>query len=151
MAPLTISNIRWANVNDKTYDSMGMTRRCTAAAINVIKKFSGKRYEMNTNSISELSAAVENIIVTEMGYKPNVSTCTLRRHGLLKLEVKNGKGYAVFTMLAFAVKKANADRSSLDAKIEEKRSKEIATEDLVVTPEEEIADILSELYSFCDY
>ncbi len=114
MATLTTSNIRWANVQDRTFGKIGMTRRCTAAAINVIKKLSGKRYELATDAIGELNAAVENLITTEMGYKPNVSTSTLRRHGLLKYEVKDGKGYAVFTKLEFAIKRANADRKVLD-------------------------------------
>lgn len=114
MATLTTSNIRWANVQDRTFGKIGMTRRCTAAAINVIKKFSGKRYELATDAIGELNAAVTSLIETEMGYKPNVSTSTLRRHGLLKFEVKDGKGYAVFTQLKFALKRANADRKALD-------------------------------------
>ena len=109
MNTLTLSKIRWNNVTDRQFDKIHMTRRCTGAGINVLKLLAGKSYELATENIGELDKAVTELIRETMGHKPACSTSTLRRHGLLKYEIKNGKGYAVFTKYAYGVKRANAD------------------------------------------
>lgn len=93
------STLRWYDINDSIVPMEKMTGRCIEPAAAIIKSLGGKSFEI-TGNIGELDAAVKNLITDTLGYKPSISTSTLRRHGLLKYEVRDDKAYCVFTRFA---------------------------------------------------
>lgn len=116
MNALRESNIKWNEINDYVYnqyaskeDRIHMTKKCTEAGVDIIRTFSGKKFECDTDSITELSRTIEKHIIETMGYKPKCSLSTLRRHGLIKLAIINNKGYAAFTKSDFGEKRAKND------------------------------------------
>lgn len=94
---------------------MGMLRKTAAAAINVLKALGGSSYAIPCpNGIADIDGLIKKEIVDKLGYKPNISTSTLRRHGLLRMEIKDGIGYAAFASIQEGYKMANADRAAYE-------------------------------------
>lgn len=103
-------------INDITAaPGMGMLRKTAAASINILKKLGGTSYAIPCpNGIADIDNLIKKIITDTLGYKPNVSNSTLRRHGLLRMEIRDGIGYAAFASLDDGYKLANADRAAYE-------------------------------------
>lgn len=81
--------MKYDKLNDKTYIKNSVPTRQTINNINkILALFSGKEWSCNTNKLGELDKIVKNEL------KSNISTSTLRRHGILRYEIINNKAYA---------------------------------------------------------